>query len=255
MASPTYQLRALVLKRTKLGETDVIVTLLSSDGSQVRAVAKGARKPSSSFSSRLEVYAVCDLLMSRGKSLDLVKEARLIESNDHLRSDFTGAATAAPLVELVARASQEELKNPRLYSMSCAFLSMLKTSAPGMQAQLCAAALCKALAYLGFRPAFTQCAVCGSTNFVTGGGSSWAFSLSEGGVVCHDCARYVESMRFPAATLLFGRALTYSTFSEICELGEQRSATLSLFRLLQLWIRHHLGFDLRSVSFLLKEGW
>ena len=67
MASATYAARALVLRRTKLGESDVICTLLSSDGSQVRAVAKGARKPTSTFSSRLEVFAVCDLLLSRGR--------------------------------------------------------------------------------------------------------------------------------------------------------------------------------------------
>ena len=34
MAQPTYSLRALVLRRTKLGESDLILTLLSEDGSQ-----------------------------------------------------------------------------------------------------------------------------------------------------------------------------------------------------------------------------
>ena len=40
-----YNERCIVLKHTKLGETDAIVTMLASDGSQVRAVAKGLRKP------------------------------------------------------------------------------------------------------------------------------------------------------------------------------------------------------------------
>ena len=39
---PAYPLRALVLRKTKLGETDLILTLLAEDGRQVRAVAKGA---------------------------------------------------------------------------------------------------------------------------------------------------------------------------------------------------------------------
>ena len=85
MASRSYSVRALVLRRTKLGESDVICTLLSCDGSQIRAVAKGARKPSSSFASRLEVYSVCDLLLCQGKTLDIVKEARLLEGNEHLK--------------------------------------------------------------------------------------------------------------------------------------------------------------------------
>lgn len=45
MASPTYRCNALVLKKTKLGESDLILTCLKDDGSQLRAVAKGARKP------------------------------------------------------------------------------------------------------------------------------------------------------------------------------------------------------------------
>ena len=79
MASPTKTITALVLRRTKLGETDVIVTLLAEDGSQVKAVAKGARKPTSSFASRLELYSVAKILLAEGKNLDIVKEVRLLE--------------------------------------------------------------------------------------------------------------------------------------------------------------------------------
>ena len=75
MASATYQSRVLVVKRTKLGETDCICTLLSQDGSQIRAVAKGARKPTSPFTSRLELFSVCDVLFAKG--------SRLISSKKH----------------------------------------------------------------------------------------------------------------------------------------------------------------------------
>ena len=64
MASPTYTARALVLRKTKLGETDLVLTLLAEDGSQMRAVAKGARKPANAFSARLELYSVVDVLLS-----------------------------------------------------------------------------------------------------------------------------------------------------------------------------------------------
>ena len=41
----TKRTRALVLDTTKLGEQDLILTLLGETGVQLRAVAKGARKP------------------------------------------------------------------------------------------------------------------------------------------------------------------------------------------------------------------
>ena len=40
------RVRALSLKKTKLGETDIIVTYLAEDGCHVRTVPKSARKPS-----------------------------------------------------------------------------------------------------------------------------------------------------------------------------------------------------------------
>ena len=80
MSQPTYGARGIVLRKTKLGEGDLVVTLLSEDGSQLRAVAKGARKPTSPFASRLELYSVADALLARGRSLDIVKEARLVEA-------------------------------------------------------------------------------------------------------------------------------------------------------------------------------
>ena len=73
MAQPTYTERALVLRRTKLGESDLILTMLADDGSLAKAVAKGARKPKSSFAARTEPLCVADLLCARGRSLDIVK--------------------------------------------------------------------------------------------------------------------------------------------------------------------------------------
>ena len=115
-----------MLRRTKLGESDVICTLLSSDGSQIRAVAKGARKPSSSFASRLEVYSVCDLLLCKGKTLDIVKEARLLQGNEHLRSDFALMEAASPMVEILDKTTQVGLEDERLFPMACAALQALK---------------------------------------------------------------------------------------------------------------------------------
>ena len=74
MAQSTYNARVLVLRKTKLGESDLILSLLAQDGSQIRAVAKGARKPTSQFSSRLELYSQADVLLAQGRSLDIVKE-------------------------------------------------------------------------------------------------------------------------------------------------------------------------------------
>ena len=71
----TYRTRAIVLDRTKLAEQDLILTLLSADGSQLRAVAKGARKPGGRLAARAELFCETDFLLAAGRSLDVVSEA------------------------------------------------------------------------------------------------------------------------------------------------------------------------------------
>ncbi|WP_179184937.1 DNA repair protein RecO, partial [Collinsella vaginalis] len=53
--SRTYRETCIVLDKTKLKETDLILTLLARDGRQIRAVAKGARKPGSRLAARCEL--------------------------------------------------------------------------------------------------------------------------------------------------------------------------------------------------------
>ncbi len=87
---PSYPLTALVLRKTKLGESDLIVSLLAEDGSHVRAVAKGARKPGSKLAARVEPYVSLDLLLHTGKSLQIVQEARTVNARG--RSAATSTA-------------------------------------------------------------------------------------------------------------------------------------------------------------------
>lgn len=268
MASRTYSIRALVLRRTKLGESDVICTLLSSDGSQIRAVAKGARKPSSSFASRLEVYSVCDLLLCRGKSLDIVKEARLVEGNAHLRSDIVLMESAAPMVELLDKTTQAGLEDERLFPMTCAALQSLKAcvqaSVPAIDSEafdldnavcapvLTAAHLLKALAILGFRPRFDVCVSCGRPFSLESAREHISFSLIDGGLLCSRCRAGHESIRLSRDTVLWAQALLFSTFPEISRFGIDGASCMSLLRFLQMWIRQHLGMCLKSLDYLVS---
>ena len=157
MSGATYRVRALVLKRTKLGETDVICTLLAEDGSQLKAVAKGARKPSSSFTSRLELFSCCDLLLVQGKSLDIIKEARLVEGHTALRSRLELTEAASPMVELIERATLDALENKQLFPMTMKALSYLEKAPDESLLLITSAQLIKAVSFLGFKPELRAC--------------------------------------------------------------------------------------------------
>ena len=81
------RLRGIVLGRTKLGEADLILTLLAQDGSQVRAVAKGARKPGGRLAARCELFCEGDYLVAHGRNLGIVSQAEHIFTPSATRND------------------------------------------------------------------------------------------------------------------------------------------------------------------------
>lgn len=254
MAQATYDARAIVLRKTKLGESDLVLTLLVEDGSQARAVAKGARKPTSPFASRLELYSVVDALLARGRSLDVVKEARLVESNDRLRRDMEHAAGAAPMAELLDRITQMGLENARLFELTrAAFQSLGRVEASQVPA-VAAAHLLKALAFAGLRPSFDVCVGCGKPLQPAGADGRVALSYREGGVVCAACNANLETVLEPAVAIGWCRVLLGSTFAEIEAMDAEPSAGFAALRFCQQWVREHVGANLKSLNFLFTCG-
>lgn len=254
MSQPTYDARAIVLRKTKLGESDLVLTMLAEDGSQMRAVAKGARKPSSSFAARLELYSVADILVARGRSLDIVKEARLVESNERLRRDIEHAACAAPMAELLDRVTQMGLESPRLFALTRAALASLGAADPAQAPAVCAAHLLKTLAFAGLRPSLDVCVGCGRDVAAGPADALVPLSYQEGGVVCQACRPNVETVLVPASTVAWCQALLGSTFAEIEALAVDPAVSFAVLRFCQQWAHEHVGSNLKSLNFLFTCG-
>lgn len=253
MAQPTYTERALVLRRTKLGESDLILTMLADDGSLAKAVAKGARKPKSSFAARTEPLCVADLLCARGRSLDIVKEARLIGAHDPLRRGIEASAAAMPVLELLGRVAQPSLANPRLFQASTRALDVMDGADDAHRLAVAAACLLKVLAFSGLRPSLEVCVACGAP-VVLEEGARLPFSAIEGGVACAACRPSLETEPVDAATLCWAQWFIASTFDAVAEGPADLSATFAVLHLVQSLVRAHVGSPLKSLEFLFTSG-
>ncbi|MBN2848854.1 MAG: DNA repair protein RecO [Coriobacteriia bacterium] len=177
------RVRALSLKKTKLGETDLIVTFLAEDGCQVRAVAKGARKPGSRLGGRVEPYVVADLLLHEGRSLDTISDVEIAVSHSGVRTDYDRSTAASVLVDFLDKISVECQTEDRLFGLACASLDAIETASATGLTPLVTAFLVKGIAMHGYRPQFGACAICGSDS-----GASTLFSLENAGPLCEDCS-------------------------------------------------------------------
>lgn len=71
----SYRADALILGARPLGEADRIVRLLTREFGKLDAVAKGARRPKSRIGGRLEIAGRVEMMLHRGRSLDVIVSA------------------------------------------------------------------------------------------------------------------------------------------------------------------------------------
>ena len=250
MASKTYSERVIVLRKTRLREADLILTMLGEDGRQLRAVAKGALKPTSSFASRLELYAESRVLLIEGRTLDIVKEARLEDAHAPLRFDYMRSVFAAPIAELLCVATQGELPVARLFAMTQAAFTTLEAANDRSAPLVMAAFLLKAESILGYQPSLARCVECGADCELEGH-PTW-FSPDAGGTLCADCAASRNAGVVSGVVIAWAHTLIHSTFKDIAGFELPRDAVQSLARFVQSWTEAHVG-DLRSLPYALGE--
>ena len=75
--------------------------MYSKDNGIIRCVAKGVKKPKSKLGGRMDLLINNNLLVSKGKNLDIVSQAEVLNSFKHIRLDFSRLGFAMYCAELI----------------------------------------------------------------------------------------------------------------------------------------------------------
>ena len=180
---------AVVLRRHDLGEADRIVTLFTAHFGKVRAVAKGIRRPTSKLGGHLELFTHSQILLARGRNLDVVTQVETIDSFLGLREDLWRAGQAYCAAELLDRMTEDHAENQALFRLLVSTLARIATTRRPDQAVRFFEV--QAFGLLGYRPELTHCVRCREPLE-----PDWTWiSVSEGGVLCQSCRHASPSGR------------------------------------------------------------
>lgn len=196
---PLYTDEGVVLRTTKLGEADRIITLLTRDHGKVAAVAKGVRRTKSRFGARLEPFMRAQLLLAKGRNLDIVSQAVSVGAYaDSICKDYDAYLNANLMVETADKlVSSEQEQVPDQYRLLVAGLASLSRHEHESW-QIGQSYVLRSLQKAGWSPRLNACVVCGRTDQL-----EW-FSVPLGGVVCSDDRTPdCHSLSKPDAELLF----------------------------------------------------
>ncbi|WP_419053955.1 DNA repair protein RecO [Collinsella stercoris] len=250
--SRTYRTKAIVLDKTKLKETDLILTLVGESGRQIRAVAKGARKPGSRLAARCELCCEVDVLLAHGRNLDIVSQADLIAAPLGAQPSYELLTAASAVAEVAEKCTYEDAEDPFVYAITRAVLAHLAAAGadtpvedPAHLDLLVAAYIFKLLSHVGYRPDYSACVACGDP-------SPGYFSAQAGGLLCASCASGVPGCEPVDANMArWLEGLVSMRFSELAIAPIDSHTAAHMLGLAHLWAATHLECRLRALEFLL----
>ncbi|MFD1505296.1 DNA repair protein RecO [Georgenia yuyongxinii] len=234
-----YRDEAVVLRTHKLGEADRIITMLTREHGQVRAVAKGVRRTTSKFGARLEPFGVVDIQLHLGRSLDTVTQVDTIAPYGRsIGADYALYTTATAMVETAGRLTDLEGEPaPQQYLLLIGALHALATRrhAPSLVLD---SYLLRALAVAGWAASCYDCARCGEA------GPHRAFNPALGGALCDSCRVPGSAAPDRETVVLLGALLSGDwSFADASEPRHRKEAS----GLVAAYLQWHLERQLRSL--------
>ncbi len=231
-----------MLRTHKLGEADRIITLLTRSQGLVRAVAKGVRRTSSRWGSRLEPFTHVDLQLAEGRNLDVVTQAETISPfSAGLGADYESYTAGTAMLETAERLIVEERQpSTQQFLLLVGGLRAL-TSGEHRAGQVLDSYLLRSLAVAGYAPSFDGCARCGVE------GPHRSFNPSAGGMLCAGC-RLPGSATPAAETVVLLGALLAGDWPVVhaADPRHLREAT----GLVAAYLHWHLERGLRSLAYV-----
>jgi DNA repair protein RecO (recombination protein O) len=122
----SYADEAIVLARRNFSEADRILSVFSKDHGRLSLLAKGVRRPASRKRGHIEVFNRIKFQAVKGRGLDIMTEAEIIDSFEGVRKDLRKVALAYYFMEVIGRTIHEEEKNLELYGILQTYLEKLK---------------------------------------------------------------------------------------------------------------------------------
>ena len=190
---------AICIRAIDYSETSQIVTFFTRTTGKISAIAKGSKRPKSTFDGPIEIFCCGEIVFS-----DSNKEKLLILTEFQQQTNLSGVANnlfalncVSLAAELVNSLINEHDPHPELFDSFLQFLQNTSEAQdkPGILALLILFQLAL-LGEIGLQPILKACVNC--RNKFSSGWSESYFSSIANGLICKDCEHnFPDKIRLP----------------------------------------------------------
>ena len=238
--SQTYSTNAININSYNLSENDKIVVMYSKDNGIIRCVAKGVKKTKSKLGGRMDLLINNSLVLAKGKNLDVISQAEVINGFKNIRLDFTRLGLAVYCAELVGIFGVENDPNSELiYKLLQNTLSKINdTTGKSNLLPVVFDFQLELMDIAGYKISLDCCSCCGKP-YKTG---DFRFSISSGGLICNNCAGF-NSLSTEKTELLINILKEHAPEQNL-------SAQEFCFETMKDYISYHSGRKIKTHAFL-----
>jgi len=242
----TYSATGITLSVHKYGDTGRVATFFTAEHGKVEATARGVGKPGSKLAAAVEPFTVSKLLLARGRNLDTLSQAEVIEAYLPLRHDLRRLAYAGTLVELTELLTEPGEPVPGLFEDLIAALSAIVA---GDDADLISLAFTvRLLQAQGVAPELQACLECGEPLAGQAG-----HMPAQGGLACRKCTPQSQGRLTVSGQALGAlRSLLTLPLSHVRRLSLTPGVRRQMAQLVRAHVDYHVGAHLKSRKFLDK---
>lgn len=242
----SYKTSAIIIKRRDFGEADRLLTVITPAHGKFDAIAKGARKLTSTKTGHVELFTRANMLIHRGRDLDIAAQVEMMNPFLPLREDLQRGAYANYVAELLDRftITGEDDFHMLFTLLDTTFDTLCSADDPRLVVRYYELHLLDAV---GFRPELNECvftreAIQAEDQF---------FSYAEGGVVSLQGAKHGSSL-IPVTmlTLKLLRYMQRSPYAHVASLNIPPQLHTEVERLMLGYITFLLERRLQSVDFI-----
>lgn len=189
-----YCAKAINLKSYNLGESDKIMIMYTREHGIIRGVAKGVKKSTSKLGGRMQLLVANNLMLAKGRNLDIICQAEIIDGFMKIRSDMTKLIYSFYCAELISSFGLENDHNSeQIYDIL--FEALKNISIFSSTEEILWTVIrfkLKLMEQLGYAVELKQCAKCNNTEETY---SSYHFFCPDsGGVICNNCCQQTVHM-------------------------------------------------------------
>ncbi|MFC1496192.1 DNA repair protein RecO [Candidatus Margulisiibacteriota bacterium] len=124
-----YKTEGIILGSCPFEESGKLVTVFTKEHGKISVIAKGAKRPTSRFGGRLETFSYGELLLAKGRNLDILSQMELRESFQSIREDHTQLNLGFYFIKIIQAATMQRQRNPKLFKLLLLSLKKMKDGA------------------------------------------------------------------------------------------------------------------------------